>query len=386
MDNARRQTLRLLGAGAALASLSSFGVHAAMSDKPVFAYVGCRTTKARNARGKGISVYRVRSAGRPWELVQVVEGLDNPSFLTLDRAQSHLYAVHGDLSDISAFAIDPLTGQLQPINRQSTQGLNPVHLAIDPTGQFVVVANYASGSVVTLPILPNGGIGDVADLFQLFGQPGPHREQHDGPHPHEVPFDPTGQYIFVPDKGVDRIFALRMDGRSGKLQPAPKPYVASTPGAGPRHIAFNPTGRLAYVVNELDSTITTYQYDASTAELIPLQTLSTLPSGFAGESTGAEIQIDKRGRFVFASNRGHDSVVTMAVDAKSGLLSLGSWTPTGGKAPRFFTVPSSGQGIYVANESSDSIVEFNIDADTGQLTPNGNVVPTGSPVCIIFKG
>jgi 6-phosphogluconolactonase (cycloisomerase 2 family) len=311
--------------------------------------------------------------------------LDNPSFLTLDRAQKHLYAVHGDLSDISAFAIDPLSGKLQLINRQSTQGRNPVHLAIDPTGHFVVVANYASGSVVTLPVLPNGGVGNVANLFQLSGEPGPHREQHDGPHPHDVPFDPTGQYILVPDKGVDRVFALRLDGKTGKLQPAAKPFATAVPGAGPRHIVFHPKGTLAYVVNELDSTITTYRYDASTAELAPLQTLSTLPAGFAGNSSGAEIQMDKRGRFVFVSNRGHDSVMTMAVDPESALVRPVGWTPTGGKGPRFFLLSPTGQSIYVANENSDSIIEFNVDPETGKLTVTGNVVTTGSPVCIVFK-
>jgi len=381
----RRQTLRILGAGAAFASLSRQGIQAATPGTPQFAYVGCRTTKARNARGKGISVYRVPGVGQRWELVEIVEGLDNPSFLTLGRAQNHLYAVHGDMSDISAYTIDPLSGKLQLINRQSTRGRNPVHLAIDPTGHFVVVANYASGSVVTLPILPNGGVGKVADLFQISGEPGPHREQHDGPHPHDVPFDPAGRYMLVPDKGVDRVFALRLDGMTGRLQPAPTPHVTAAPGAGPRHIVFHPKGTIAYVVNELDSTITTYRYDSSTAELAPLQTLSTLPLGFVGNSTGAEIQMDKLGRFVFASNRGHDSVVTMAVEPESGLLKPIGWTPTGGKGPRFFTLSPTGKSMYVANEGSDSIVELTFDEYSGQLIASGNVMPTGSPVCIVVR-
>ena len=384
MNTGRRQTLRILGAGAAMASLSSLGPHAATRETAEFAYVGCRTTKARNARGKGISVYRVAGVGQSWELVQIVEGLDSPSFLTLDRAQKHLYAVHGDLSDISAYAIDPLSGKLELINRQSTQGRNPVHLAIDPTGRFIVVANYASGSVVALPILPNGGLGSVTDLFQLSGEPGPHREQHDGPRPHDVPFDPTGKYILVPDKGVDRIFALRLNGKTGKLQAAAKPYATAAPGAGPRHI-FHPNGTLAYVVNELNSTITSYRYDASIAELTPLQTLSTLPAGFVGNNSGAEIQIDKRGRFVFASNRGHDSVVTMAVDAESGFLKPVGWTPTGGKGPRFFTLSPTGKSMYVANEGSDSVVELMLDTNSGQVTASGNMMETGSPVCIVVR-
>ncbi|MBP0623207.1 lactonase family protein [Cupriavidus sp. LEh25] len=360
------------------------GVHAhGAEQKPMYAYVGCRTTKARNARGKGINVYRVREDG--WEHVQLMEGLDNPSFLAMDRAQRYLYAVHGDLGDISAFAIDATTGRLTLLNRQGTEGKNPVHLAVEPGNRFIVVANYATGSLVTLPIQADGSLGRVADLAKLPGNPGSNREQQGGSHPHDVPFDIAGRHFIVPDKGVDRVFAFSVDSRTGKLTPASSPYVEAPAGAGPRHVTFHPARPLAYVINELNSTVTTYQYDEASGALSPLQTVSTVPKDYGGDNTGAEIQIANSGKFLYASNRGHDSIVTMGIDPTSGLLTPLSWVESRGKGPRFFAIDPDGRRLYAANELSDTIVPFDIARESGKLTPLPWRIDTGSPVCVAFR-
>jgi 6-phosphogluconolactonase (cycloisomerase 2 family) len=188
----------------------------------------------------------------------------------------------------------------------------------------------------------------------------------------------------VPDKGLDRVFAFRLDPANGKITLADPPFAQAREGAGPRHVTFHPTKPLAYVMNELDSTITTYRYDAETAALTPAQIVPTIPESFTGDNTGAEIEIARSGKFVFGSNRGHDSIVTMSVDADSGLLNPLSWTYTQGKGPRFFTVDLAGKLLYAANENSDTVVGFRIDEANGKLTPSGHVVQTGSPVCLVF--
>lgn len=384
MNPGRRQAIQNLAAlTTALYELPT--VNAMATERTaLYAYIGCRTTKERNARGKGIDVYRVDGKTGDWKHVQLVEGMDNPSFLALDRTQKYLYAVHGDLSNISAYSVDRASGKLTFLNRQSTEGKNPAHLAVDPTNRFVIVGNYATCSVVSLPIQADGSLGCVSDLVQLPGKPGPHRTQQTSSHPHDVPFDRSGRFFIVPDKGLDRVFAFRLDPANGKITLADPPFAQAREGAGPRHVTFHPTKPLAYVMNELDSTITTYRYDAETAALTPAQIVPTIPESFTGDNTGAEIEIARSGKFVFGSNRGHDSIVTMSVDADSGLLNPLSWTYTQGKGPRFFTVDLAGKLLYAANENSDTVVGFRIDEANGKLTPSGHVVQTGSPVCLVF--
>jgi 6-phosphogluconolactonase len=381
IDASKRRLLVGIASVPALAAPS--GVAAANTQPGLYAYVGCRTTKERNARGKGLSVYRIDRATGDWTHVQLVEGLDNPSFLAFDRTNRFLYSVHGDLGDVSAYAIDRSTGRLTLLNRRSTGGKNPVHLAADPTNRLLVVANYATGTVVLLPIQADGSLGEVVDSANLPGKPGPHKTQQDSSHPHDVPFDPSGRFIIVPDKGLDRIFVFKVDAAAGKLIHADVPPVLSRPGAGPRHVAFHPSMSLAYVMNELDSTITTYRFDTTTGELIPLRIVSTLPTDYAGDNTGAEIAVSRSGRFLFGSNRGHDSVVTMAIDTETGFLSALSWAETGGRGPRFFALDPDDKTLYAANENSDSIVAMRLTA-SGALIPTGQRISTGSPVCIVF--
>lgn len=360
------------------------GTEAASHRVETFAYVGSRTTKERNARGDGINVYSIDAITGKWRHVQLVKDLVNPSFLALDQKAHHLYAVHGDRSEVSAFSIDPASGKLTFINQQATGGKNPVHLLVDPTNKFLTVANYATGSLATLPINEDGSLGPLADLAQLPGEPGPHKTQQGSSHPHQVVLDPAGRFIVVPDKGLDRIFSFQLDRTSGKLSPAPSASVAGREGSGTRHIAFDRRRPFAYVMNELDSTVTTYSYNAASGELRPVQIIPTIPADFTGNNTGAEIAIAPSGRFVYGSNRGHDSIVTFSVNPKNGWLKAVSWQPSRGTGPRFFAVDPAQRFLYVANENSDSIVPFRIDAVSGSLVPTAQTISTGSPVCIVF--
>lgn len=355
------------------------------SRTPYFAYVGSRTTRERNARGEGLSVYRVDPAAATWTPVQVLHDLVNPSFLCFDRHRRFLYAVHGDRSEISAFRIDPASGELTFLNQESTGGKNPVHLCVDPGNRFVIVVNHITSSLAVLPRQENGSLGKLCDLVTLTGKIGPHRVEQPFPKPHQALFDGTDRYIAVPDKGLDRTFVFRLDGATGKLSEVEGTAAESREGAGPRHITFHPSNRFAYVVNELDSTVTACRFDAGTGALVPFQVLPALPDSFVGNGRGAEIAVTASGRFVFASNRGHDSIAAFAVDDATGRLTAAGWHLSGGRTPRFFALGPADDTLFAANEDSDTIVGFRIDPRTGGLDPLGTVARTGSPVCILFN-
>jgi 6-phosphogluconolactonase (cycloisomerase 2 family) len=354
------------------------------TDSSSFVYVGARTTRERNARGDGLNVYAMNNATGEWRHLQLVGDLVNPSFLAFDRTLNFLYTVHGDLSDITAMGIDPAEGTLRLINRQSTEGKNPVHLAIDPSNRFVVVANHITSTLALLPRNEDGSLGAVVDLVKLEGKIGPHRVEQPFAKPHQVEFDPSGAFIVVPDKGLDLVFTYRLDAERAKLVPAGEP-VKAREGAGPRHVAFHPAGRLAYVVNELDSTVTAYRFDPVNGTLAPFQVLPAVPDSYTGNSRAAEIAVSTDGRFVYASNRGHDSIATFALDAASGRLAPLGWTTSGGKTPRFFALGPSDRFLFAANEDSDTVSIFARDARNGTLTATGRMVQVGSPVCILFK-
>lgn len=396
-DPARRRVRRrLLQSASAMSGLAMFGMagcaavagqhppfSTASQGVPMFAYVGSRTTRERNARGEGISVFQVDRTTGNLEPVQLVKDLVNPSFLAVDRRGEFLYTVHGDQSDISAFQIDKASGRLAFVNRRSTHGKNPVHLAIDPTGRHVVASNHLGSSLAVLPIAPNGSLGEMTQLVKLDGPLGPHRVEQKLSKPHFNPFDPSGKFVVVPDKGLDRTFSFRF--ADGKLAPADPPFIVAREGAGPRHLAFHPALDMAYVVNELDSTVTTYAYSPATGALRPRQILSTLPETFTGNSRASEIEVDASGRFLYASNRGYDSIAVFVIDRDTGLLSLVGVEPTQGKTPRFFALTPDNRFLYALNEDSDSIVAFGVDAASGRLAPTGFSVASGSPVCMVFS-
>jgi 6-phosphogluconolactonase len=351
--------------------------------QPMYAYVGSRTTRERNAHGDGISVYKVDQQNGSLELVQLVKDLVNPSFLTLSRDGEFLYTVHGDETQVSAFKIEKASGELKFLNRQDTQGRNPVHLALDPTGRFLVVTNHLGSSLAVMPVAPDGSLGSLGQLVALSGPIGPHRVEQKQSKPHFNPFDPSGRFVIVPDKGLDRVFSFRFEG--GTLTPAPVPFVAAREGSGPRHLAFHPSKPFAYVVNELDSTVTTYRVQPDTAALQPLQILSSLPATFTGNSRAAGIAIDQAGRTLYSSNRGHDSIAVFRIDPASGLLEFTGADASQGRTPRFFALAPNGRLLFALNEESDTIVAFNVDPASGRLSPTGASVKSGSPVCMVFS-
>ncbi|HEV8583459.1 MAG TPA: lactonase family protein [Methylomirabilota bacterium] len=351
----------------------------------MFAYVGCYTTKERKGRGDGINVYRMDPATGGWTHVQLLKELVNPSWLTLDRRGRFLYSAHGDLEYTTAYAIDAASGRLSVLNRRPTNGKNGVRLDVDASNRFVVLANYATATVAVLPIDPDGSLGAVADLVPLTGKPGPHPTEQTSPHPHDVVFEPRGRWLVVPDKGLDTTFVFRLDAASGKLAAADPPSVASRPGAAPRHFGFHPTKPYAYQLNEIDSTLTTFAFDGERGRLEPLQTITTLPPSFTGTNTTSEIAVAPSGRFVYGSNRGHDSIAIFTVDDATGGLSPVGWEPTQGKTPRFIALDPSGTFLYAANQDSDTIVTFRVDPAKGTLKATGQVVQTGSPCTIVFR-
>ncbi|HJU17378.1 MAG TPA: lactonase family protein, partial [Stellaceae bacterium] len=359
----------------------------------LFAYVGAFTTKERKGHGGGINVFRVNPASGAWTHEQLLEAV-NPSFLALDWAQRFLYSVHADLDEVSAYAIDKETGHIRALNRQSCGGKNPVHLSIDPTGRWIVTANYTAGSVGVVPIEKDGTLGPRSDLVKLSGEPGPDGKRQASSHPHEAVFDPSGRFIAVPDLGFDRIFVFRLDAASGKLRPNDPPFVAARAGSGPRHIAFHPKRPLAYVINELGSSVVTYRFDAQRGSLHPIQIVPSTPSSYTGNNHGAEIAVAPSGRVVYASNRGHDSIGVFAVNARDGTLTPVGWALTHAKSPRFFCLDPAAKTLYAANadegfseqQNTDTIVPFGIDQANGILTPTGRIIKTNSPCTIVFAG
>ncbi|MEG1768653.1 MAG: lactonase family protein [Comamonas sp.] len=349
----------------------------------MYAYVGSRTTRERQARGDGISIFDVDAASGALRLVDVVGGLFNPSFLAMGHDGRSLYTVHGDASEVSAFRVDRASGRLTLLNRQDTQGLNPVHLALDPSGRFLVVSNHFGASVSVLAVGADGALGDVLQRVTLEGPPGPHRVEQKQAKPHCNPFDPGGRFVAVPDKGLDRVFMFRFE--QGRLIAAPAPFTAAREASGPRHLVFHPRQASAYVINELDSTVTACRFDAGTGALTPFQILPALPQSFTGNSRAAAIQIDASGRFLYASNRGADCIAVFRIDEHSGALSVVDFVPSQGKTPRFVTTSPDGRLLFALNEDSDSIVSFAIDAASGRLQPTGESVHCGSPVCMVFS-
>jgi len=347
-------------------------------------FVGGYTDPDRNGRGKGIYVFRMDGEGR-LAPVSVLGGVANPSFLALHPDGRHLYSVNGGVaSGVSAFALDPAAGQLTFLNRQSSEGENPAHISVDRSGRFAVVANFSGGTVALLPIEADGRLGPASDVVRHSGPPGPHPTRQDRPHPHQIPLDPGGPFALVNDLGLDRTYVYRLDRQPGRLVPNDPPFASAAPGSGPRHLDFRPDRRFVYVLGEIDSTVNTFAYDGERGVLTPVERLSTLPADWRGDNSTAQIVAHASGRFLYASNRGHDSIAIFAIDKASGRLSAAGHVPTGGRTPRNFNLDPTGAFLLAANQDSDTVVPFRVDAATGQLTPTGQVVEAGSPSCVVF--
>jgi len=343
-------------------------------------------------RGDSRGIYRCRldlGTGRLESLELAAETV-NPSFLALHPSGRFLYAVGeianfegGKTGAVSAFQVEPKTGELAPLNQQPSRGKGPCHLTVDRTGRNVLVANYGSGSVACLPIRDDGRLDEATSFVQHEGS-SVHPRRQQGPHAHVVEVDAANRFAFVADLGLDKILVYRFDADRGQLAPNDPAWAAVAPGAGPRHLAFHPSSRFAYVINELDSTVTAFGYDPRRGALEPLETVPTLPETFTGKSTTAEILVHPSGRFLYGSNRGHDSLVIFAVDARTGKLRYVGHEPTQGKAPRNFAIDPSGRYLLAANQDTDNVVVFRIDANTGKLHATGHSLEVPVPVCVVM--
>lgn len=348
-------------------------------------YIGTYT----GAKSKGI--YRASFSADTGRLTgpELVAEERNPSFLALHPKMPVLYAVaevdtfNGERSGaVMAYRRGP-DGKLTLLNRRSSGGTGPCHLAVDAGGKCVLVANYGSGSVAALPIGADGSLGVPGTTIQHRGS-SVNRNRQAGPHAHFVTPDPGNRLALVCDLGLDKVLVYELDAAGARFAPHDPASVTLSPGAGPRHLAFSRDGRHVYVLNEMGSTLTAFSWDSARGRLKEIQTLSTLPSEFKGESTTAEVQIDSAGRFLYASNRGHDSIAIFARDPQTGRLTAVGHQPTGGKTPRHFALDPSGRWLLAENQGSDNIVVFRVDAQTGRLAPAGQAVEVGAPVCLVF--
>jgi 6-phosphogluconolactonase len=362
---------------------SGLAVRAAES----LAFVGTYT----NAKSKGIYAFRVQAVREGATLAPLGLAVEtpSPSFLAIDARRKLLFAVNetnqfeGARSGaISTFSIDPATGKLTLLSQKPTNGTAPCHLMLDRDGRHVIIANYGTGSVAVYRIEADGKLGAMTAFVEHRGS-SVHQRQR-GPHAHCVTLDPGGRFVYICDLGLDQVLAYALDPQSGKLTPASPAFTSMQPGAGPRHMVFRPDGKFAYVVNELNSTVTVLAAEAGSAKLTEVQTVTTLPADFTGTSTCAEIQVHPSGRFVYASNRGHDSLAIFEVDSAKGTLRPVGHHLTGGKTPRHFDFNPAGTHLFAANQNSDTIQISAFDATTGKLQPARSLVEAPTPVCVAF--
>ena len=345
-------------------------------------------TYTRYGKSEGIYVFECdRKSGKLFQIALIQE--QDPSWLAFSPDRRFLFAVSeskeyngSKQGSVCSYSINWRNGDLTRLSRQGTGGGDPCHLCADPTGKFLVVSNHEDGNISLHEISTDGALSALTQLVKHSGSgPGPTQKS---PHPHCVVFDPTGQRILINDKGIDKIMSYRI--HNNKLIANNPPSTLLHRGAAPRHIAFHPSGRYAYVNGEADMTVTAYNYDAITGIFSELHYLSTLPheSNDKMEST-AQCVVEPRGRFVYVSNRGHDTIACFAIDQANGrLISVGNFL-TGGRTPRNFQIDCAGIFLYVANEGSDTIVQYIIDQSSGALVPTGNSTEVGAPVCILFS-
>ena len=381
IDNfSRRQFLKAGGIGV----LGVFAARTnAWSNEERSLFVGTYTS----GKSEGIYGYTLDPVSGALRRVNSCKSV-NPSFLAIDRGYKYLYAVNeiGDFLGkpsgfVSSYAIEQ-NGKLRLLNEQATQGADPCYLSIDHKRRALFVANYTGGNISVLPLRSDGTLGMVSEVKQHEGS-GP-KEQQKGPHAHCIIFDRAERYAFAADLGTDKVMIYRLDRITGKLMPGKQPFADLQPGAGPRHLTFHPNGKYLYVINELDSTMATFKYNQQEGTLTHVDTVSTLPSDFSGVSYCADVHVSPSGKFLYGSNRGHNSIVVFEIDPSTGKIKLVEHVSTEGNWPRNFTLDPSGKFLLVANQRSDNVVVFSIDAQTGRLKPTGHVEEIPSPVCLKF--
>jgi 6-phosphogluconolactonase len=339
---------------------------------------------------QGIYVSRFDAATGKLSAPMLAAESVNPSFLAVAPDHRHLFAVN-ETKDFagkpggsaSSFKLDAHTGKLDFLNQQPSEGADPCHIVADDTGKYVLVANYSGGNVTVLPVQTNGFFGAPASVTQHHGS-SVNQQRQAGPHAHCVELDAASHRVFVCDLGLDKVMVYHLDEATGQLATDENPSAELKPGSGPRHMVFHPDGKHAYVINELSSTLTAFDYDSQSGALKAVQTISTLPENFHGANSCAEIAVHPSGKFVYASNRGDDSIIVFAVDETTGRLNFVERQSTRGKTPRSFAIDPTGQYLIAANQNSNNIVVFRINAQTGGLTATGQEFQVGKPVCVLF--
>lgn len=333
--------------------------------------------------GKGIYSVRLDDATGALSEPVLAAATPNPSWVALSPDRKHLYAVSERDTLAVPFAVDAATGRLIPEVVADSGGKAPCHLMVDRTGRCLLVAHYHTAIVAALPILADGSLGAAGSLIPHTGHSvNPQRQE--AAHVHSVNVSPDNRFVIVCDLGLDKVFTYALDAAHATLRPGPVPFVPTAPGAGPRHSAFSPDGRWIFVINEMGSTLVSYRYHAANGALEPVDTQSTLPPGYSGESTCAEVRVHPNGRFVYGSNRGHDSIAVFAFDDATGRLTPVAYTPTGGANPRNFSLSPDGRWLVAANQNSNSLTVFRVDAATGLLTAVAGHATVPLPVCVQF--
>jgi 6-phosphogluconolactonase len=349
-------------------------------------YVGSYNT----AKRKGIHAFRFDAAtGRLISMGLGTEAV-NPTFVTASADGRFLYATKEvarhqgkNSGSVKAFAIDRRTGKLRFLNEVASGGTIPCYVRLDNRGRYAMVANYGSGSVTVIEVRRDGRLGKMTAFDQYAGSSvNPQRQE--GPHAHSINVSPDNRFAIAADLGLDKVFVYRFEQKTGALAPNTPPYATVNAGSGPRHIAFARNGRFVYVIGEMKSNITVFAYDARRGTLRKLQTVSTLPKGYKGQSDCAEVAVSPSGKFVYGSNRGHDSIAVFAADPKKGTLTAVERAPSGGKTPRHFAIDPTGSYLLVANQESDCVSVFAVDRKTGRLTPSGETATVSSPACVRF--
>ena len=375
------RTLAAIVAAAVVAPLCAAGAAGEW-----IAYIGTYTRQ----KSKGIYAYQFAAKTGKLTSIGLVGETVNPSFLAIHPNGKFLYAANEvgnyqgqPTGSLSAFAIDPATHQLKLLNQVSSKGSGPCHVALDHTGKWLFTANYNSGSVAAYPVRDDGSLGEASSFVQHAGSSvDPQRQR--GPHAHDITVSPDNRFVLVNDLGLDEILVYRLDPVKGMLTPNDPPFAKVAPGSGPRHFAFGKGGKFAYAINEMALTVTAFQYDAAKGSMTEVQTLTTQPEPFTGAKSGAEIAVHPNGKFLYASNRGPDSIAIFRIDEKTGKLTALERVPTQGKTPRNFAIDPTGKYLFAANQDSDNVVVFRLDPATGHLTPAGNVLDVGAPVCVVF--
>jgi 6-phosphogluconolactonase len=394
----RRQLFPLLGGAVALAAVAPNSTAADPSGrfgkppaaKARFVYVGTYTFPGtapggtHQSQAKGIYVFRMNPNDGGLTLLQIVDA-PNPSYLALDPGLRHLYSVNEMTAGaVSAFAINQANGMLSSVNMQATNGQDTTHLSVQPSGQYLFAASYTSGNFQVFSINVDGSIGGMTDNFQSVGNgTGPNPSRQEGPHAHQILTDIDGNHVFGVDLGADKVNLWNLDPATGTLNPNTVPFAGIASGSGPRHMAFHPDRQHAYVLSELASSVTVFDYDPVRAAFIWQQTISTLPPDFTGTNTTAEIRIHPSGRFLYNTNRGHNSVTMFEIEPDTGELEVIGWESTRGEWPRGMNIDPSGTFLYAANQNTDNIAVFGIQLASGKLKFT-TLINTPTPVDVEF--